>query len=75
MDEEALHARRQLRPPCILRDGRRIATKGQIYDIISEAHVGLGHMGRDKTFAKIKETWSWLPKGTPRCASCSKPPS
>ncbi|GAA6002681.1 integrase zinc binding domain-containing protein [Rhodotorula paludigena] len=49
-------------PSAILRDGRRIATKGQIYDIISAAHVGLGHMGRDKTLAKIKETWSWLPK-------------
>lgn len=43
-------------------DKRPVATKSQIYDILCHAHASILHAGRDKTMAKVREEYSWIPK-------------
>lgn len=48
--------------PVVLHEGRPVAVKEQLYDILSYYHLCTGHGGRDKTMAEIKENYSWVPK-------------
>lgn len=46
----------------VTHEGRPVAVKEQIYDILSYYHTLAGHGGRDKTMAEVKENYSWVPK-------------
>ncbi|KIP06766.1 hypothetical protein PHLGIDRAFT_72197, partial [Phlebiopsis gigantea 11061_1 CR5-6] len=46
----------------ILHEGRPLAVKEQVYDILSYYHVLTGHAGRDRTMAEVKKSYSWVPK-------------
>ncbi|BGP35250.1 hypothetical protein JCM10296v2_007085 [Rhodotorula toruloides] len=38
------------------------ASREEIYDALTVAHVETEHGGRDKTFRRVKDTWSYIPK-------------
>ncbi|GAA6055144.1 hypothetical protein NBRC10513_000815 [Rhodotorula toruloides] len=38
------------------------ASREEIYDALTVAHVETGHGGRDRTFKRVKDTWSYIPK-------------
>lgn len=62
--------------PVILHEGRPVAVKEQLHDILSFYHVASGHGGRDKTMAEIRDRYSWIPKElvtryVKACPTCS----
>ena len=46
----------------ILHEGRPVAVKEQVYDILSYYHALTGHAGRDRTMAEVKQHYAWIPK-------------
>lgn len=48
--------------PVILHEGRPVAVREQIYDILSYYHMLTGHGGRDRTMAEVRDNYSWVPK-------------
>ncbi|PIL26186.1 hypothetical protein GSI_11941 [Ganoderma sinense ZZ0214-1] len=46
----------------VLHDGKRVAIREQIYDILCVCHERVGHGGRDKTATEIRKTYTWVPK-------------
>ncbi|TBU55675.1 hypothetical protein BD310DRAFT_933059 [Dichomitus squalens] len=56
----ALNLNRPL--PVVLHDGKRVAIREQIYDIMCACHERVGHGGRDKTANEIRKTYTWVPK-------------
>lgn len=48
--------------PVILHENRPVAVKTQIYDILGYCHQISRHGGRDRTVAKVRELYSWVPK-------------
>ncbi|KAI0084312.1 hypothetical protein BDY19DRAFT_972263 [Irpex rosettiformis] len=48
--------------PVILHEGRPVAVKSQIYDIIGHCHQLCQHGGRDRTMTQVKVLYSWVPK-------------
>ncbi|EJF55910.1 hypothetical protein BD309DRAFT_836878, partial [Dichomitus squalens] len=48
--------------PVVLHDGKRVAIREQIYDIMCACHERVGHGGRDKTANEIRKTYTWVPK-------------
>ena len=48
--------------PVVLHDGKRVAIREQIYDILCVCHQRVGHGGRDKTATEIRKTYTWVPK-------------
>lgn len=59
----------------ILHEGRIVAVREQIYDIICYAHGITKHGGRDKTFSSVRKHYSWVPKElvaqfTKACPTC-----
>lgn len=43
-------------------DGKDVAVTDMYYDILVEAHLEVGHGGRDLTFQAVTKKWSKLPK-------------
>ncbi|BFZ60955.1 hypothetical protein YB2330_002012 [Saitoella coloradoensis] len=43
-------------------DGKPVAVREGLYDILCEAHAVCRHGGRDKTCTQVKRWWSWVPK-------------
>ncbi len=48
--------------PVVLHDGKRVAIREQIYDILCVCHERVRHGGRDKTATEIRKTYTWVPK-------------
>ena len=48
--------------PVVLHDGKRVAIREQIYDILCVCHERVRHGGRDKTATEIRRTYTWVPK-------------
>ncbi|KAI0706007.1 hypothetical protein C8T65DRAFT_577388, partial [Cerioporus squamosus] len=48
--------------PAVVHDGKRVAVREQIYDILCICHQRVKHSGRDKTSAEIRKTFNWIPK-------------
>lgn len=46
----------------VVHDGKRVAVREQIYDIVAVCHQRVLHSGRDKTCAEIKKIFTWVPK-------------
>ncbi|BGP27583.1 hypothetical protein JCM10295v2_006555 [Rhodotorula toruloides] len=44
------------------RGGLPCALREEIYEALKVAHVETGHAGRDKTFTRVKDSWSYIPK-------------
>ncbi|EKM52743.1 uncharacterized protein PHACADRAFT_99963, partial [Phanerochaete carnosa HHB-10118-sp] len=62
--------------PVILHEGRPVAVKEQIHDILCFYHLASGHGGRDKTMAEVRDNYSWVPKElvsrfVKACPTCS----
>ncbi|KAI0697754.1 hypothetical protein BC835DRAFT_1237579, partial [Cytidiella melzeri] len=51
-----------LKPSIVLHEGRPVALKSQLYDIIGHCHQLCQHGGRDRTTAAVKSMYSWVPK-------------
>ncbi|KAI0776659.1 hypothetical protein BD413DRAFT_610268 [Trametes elegans] len=49
-------------PFVVIHDGKRIAVKERIYDIIAFYHARVDHGGRDKTAQEIRKRYTWVPK-------------
>ncbi|BGP17127.1 hypothetical protein JCM10213_005251 [Rhodosporidiobolus nylandii] len=41
---------------------RIVVVKDQLYETLKAAHIETGHAGRDKTFARVKAKYSYVPK-------------
>ncbi|KAF9463337.1 hypothetical protein BDZ94DRAFT_1259110 [Collybia nuda] len=59
----------------MLHDGRIVAVREQIYEILCYSHGITKHGGRDKTFSSVRKYYSWVPKElvaqfTKACPSC-----
>ena len=48
--------------PVVVHDGKRVAIREQIYDIVCACHERVGHGGRDKTATEIRKMYTWIPK-------------
>ncbi|KAH9925628.1 uncharacterized protein BXZ73DRAFT_91068 [Epithele typhae] len=48
--------------PVVAHDGKRLAVREQIYDVLCVAHARAEHGGRDKTMAEVKRRYTWVPK-------------
>ncbi|KAI1795434.1 hypothetical protein LXA43DRAFT_1091086 [Ganoderma leucocontextum] len=48
--------------PVVLHDGKRVAIREQIYDILCVYHERVRHGGRDKTATEIRKNYTWVPK-------------
>ncbi|RDX46073.1 hypothetical protein OH76DRAFT_1407427 [Lentinus brumalis] len=46
----------------VVHNGKRVAVREQIYDILCICHQRVKHSGRDKTSAEIRKTFNWIPK-------------
>ncbi|TFK79895.1 hypothetical protein K466DRAFT_559555, partial [Polyporus arcularius HHB13444] len=46
----------------VVHNGKRVAVREQIYDILCICHQRVKHSGRDKTSAEIRKTFDWIPK-------------
>ncbi|RPD52599.1 hypothetical protein L227DRAFT_582026 [Lentinus tigrinus ALCF2SS1-6] len=46
----------------VVHDGKRVAVREHIYDILCICHHRVQHSGRDKTAAEIRKTFTWVPK-------------
>ncbi|KAI0632714.1 hypothetical protein C8Q77DRAFT_840025 [Trametes polyzona] len=46
----------------IIHDGKRVAVKEEIYDILCFCHARVDHGGRDRTAAEIRKEYTWVPK-------------
>ncbi|KAI0751993.1 hypothetical protein C8Q74DRAFT_346397 [Fomes fomentarius] len=46
----------------VVHDGKRLAIREHIYDIICVCHERIGHGGRDRTSAEIRKIYTWVPK-------------
>ncbi|KAI0371008.1 hypothetical protein BV20DRAFT_233012 [Pilatotrama ljubarskyi] len=46
----------------VIHDGKRVAVKEHIYDILCFCHARVDHAGRDKTAAEIRKRYTWVPK-------------
>ncbi|KAI0351269.1 hypothetical protein OH77DRAFT_967310 [Trametes cingulata] len=46
----------------VIHDGKRVAVKEHIYDILCFCHARVDHAGRDKTAAEIRKRYTWIPK-------------
>ncbi|KAI0314954.1 hypothetical protein OF83DRAFT_1036782, partial [Amylostereum chailletii] len=48
--------------PIVIHDGRPVAVKEQLYEILCHCHLLTGHAGRDRTSATVWARYSWIPK-------------
>ncbi|KAI0742488.1 hypothetical protein C8Q80DRAFT_909982 [Daedaleopsis nitida] len=48
--------------PIVVHDGKRLAIREHIYNIICVCHLRVGHGGRDRTAAAIRKVYTWVPK-------------
>ncbi|KAI8979117.1 hypothetical protein BDF20DRAFT_867671 [Mycotypha africana] len=48
--------------PSVCHDGKPVAMREQLYDILVGAHREAHHGGRDKTSALVRKRYSWIPK-------------
>ncbi|KAL1923194.1 uncharacterized protein VTP21DRAFT_9570 [Calcarisporiella thermophila] len=48
--------------PVILHEGKPVAVREEIYDILVRCHRAASHGGRDKTSSLIRRHYSWIPK-------------
>ena len=46
----------------VLSDGKPVATRDQLYDIVVAKHIETAHGGRDKTHMAVSEDFAWIPK-------------
>ncbi|KAI0702713.1 hypothetical protein C8Q76DRAFT_632576, partial [Earliella scabrosa] len=46
----------------VVHDGKRLAIREHIYDIICVCHERVKHGGRDKTASEIRKFYTWVPK-------------
>ncbi|EYE95888.1 integrase zinc binding domain-containing protein [Aspergillus ruber CBS 135680] len=46
----------------ICHEGRPVAVREKLYKILTKAHLQCKHGGRDKTSAKVRTNYSWVPK-------------
>ncbi|ORY28628.1 hypothetical protein BCR39DRAFT_468091 [Naematelia encephala] len=46
----------------IVHDGKPVAVKEQIYEVLTHCHAQASHGGRDKTSAQVRRYYSWIPK-------------
>ncbi|KAI8992804.1 hypothetical protein BD414DRAFT_458081, partial [Trametes punicea] len=46
----------------VVHDGKQVAVKEDIYAILCLCHERIGHGGRDKTAAEVRQRYTWVPK-------------
>ncbi|KAJ8592055.1 hypothetical protein M405DRAFT_713605, partial [Rhizopogon salebrosus TDB-379] len=49
-------------PVVILHNDRPVAVQEQLYEVLCYCHEESDHGGRDRTFAVIRQHYSWVPK-------------
>lgn len=47
---------------CVLHEGKRVVLRDEIYDVLAAVHESSQHGGRDRTYATLRERWSYVPK-------------
>lgn len=46
----------------VLHEGKPVAVREHLYDVLTTSHSMAQHGGRDKTSAKVRDRYSWVPK-------------
>lgn len=46
----------------IVHDGKPVAVKEHIYEVLCMCHAEAGHAGRDKTCSVLRQYYTWIPK-------------
>jgi hypothetical protein len=46
----------------VLHEGKPVAVRESLYDVLTNSHSMAQHGGRDKTSAKVRDRYSWVPK-------------
>jgi hypothetical protein len=65
----------------VLHEGKPVAVREHLFDILTQAHVSCQHGGRDKTSSQVRKFYSWVPKeliarfvrGCPSCRARRSP--
>jgi hypothetical protein len=50
----------------VLHEGKPVAVRETLYDVLTNSHSSAQHGGRDKTSAKVRDRYSWLVSASPR---------